>query len=54
MIQTFEDFFPLPPVSQCSTKFETAIRVYCIGTPGLGGNWYMKKPEVENLVALSL
>ncbi len=34
-----KDFFHLPPVST---------------NQGLGGNWFMKKSDHENLVALSL
>jgi hypothetical protein len=40
-----EDFFHLPPVS-------TTLMVE--GTQGPGGIWFMKKPEVENLVAVAL
>jgi hypothetical protein len=58
-----EDFFHLPLVSMTPVvhlelrmsprifeKFETALRY----TQELGGNWFMKKPEVENLVTLFL
>jgi hypothetical protein len=58
-----EDFVHLPPVLptlvvhlelqislQIFEIFETAL----MGNSGLRGNWFIKKPEVENLVALSL
>ncbi len=51
-----EDVSHLPPVwctlsceylREFSKKFETALMDF-------GGNWFMKKPEVENLVTLSV
>jgi hypothetical protein len=63
IIKTFliEDFFHLPPVSTTpvvhlelrkSTGLVEKIRRILRGL--VEGNWFIKKPEVENLVALSL
>jgi hypothetical protein len=54
--ESFSDFFLLPPVSTTPVVhpelriFETALMVFS----GAWGKLKMKKPEVENLVALSL
>jgi hypothetical protein len=58
-----DEYFHLPPVLMTSTvhlsceylhellkKFEMALMY----TRGIGGNRFMKKPKVENLMALSL
>ncbi len=64
-VNMIEDFFHLPQVSTTPVvhlELRISSRIFKkirngpngIRTQGLGGKWFMKKPEVENLVTLSL